>query len=204
MFYLERRWIVRDWNLAAEVRNKGEMNEEWRRGAEEEEERSELCNKKTCLHAAKGDMDRDGEERAEYVKKSPKRVASCHTRQRDVCAGRKVRLCGMFTFWSLHVVSLLAFFFIMRCVDGLWFLNYIWNDTDRLPMLALALASCSAARCLDSLRFSVFFFLISSIFFSITAFLACSRSATFFSLSLTLALILPCVNRTARKASRVG
>lgn len=49
---------MRDWNgfgLDEEARNKGEKNEE---EGTEVEERKEQCNKRTCLHAAKGDMDR--------------------------------------------------------------------------------------------------------------------------------------------------
>lgn len=74
--YLEPRWIVRDWNLAAETRNSGEMNEEWKRGAEEGVERMELCNKKTCLHAAKGDMDKERGMEKKKGRKGKKKMAA--------------------------------------------------------------------------------------------------------------------------------
>ncbi|KAI9241208.1 MAG: hypothetical protein BYD32DRAFT_406607 [Podila humilis] len=79
---------------------------------------------------------------------------------------------------------------------------YTWKETDRLPAEACALASSCAARCLLSLRFSVFCFLISSIFLSIRAFLAFSFSACFCSFWPSLDLSLPiCACLTWTRAS---
>ncbi|KAI8594260.1 hypothetical protein EDD21DRAFT_100267 [Dissophora ornata] len=67
-----------------------------------------------------------------------------------------------------------------------------WNDTDLLPAVALSFASCSVALCFASLRFSVFFLLISSILSSSSAFFALSFSVCLSSFALTFDLILPC------------